>query len=137
LCLFKVCFLCLSAALYFSTTRPYLEDPSAWGYKRLLFPERVYTANPLDPSPFILHLVGGGSLDLPEALTNIVQLHIDLPYVDYYTFISSMDIMVPAWSANHCTFQNITLEINALTKGNADYEEKASSTVAVTLECNV
>ncbi|KAJ7261791.1 hypothetical protein B0H12DRAFT_1013318 [Mycena haematopus] len=97
-------------------------DPTVWGYLPLE-PEKnasyvVDTTLP-DP-PFRLFLIGSGSLEIPPELKNIVLIRDGLSYPDFYKLMSEMDICVPAFSPT-----------------NGYYEDQASSTIAMAVECNV
>jgi len=54
-------------------------------------------------------------------LKNIVIMHKDLDYPEYYTFMSGMDMCVPAF----------------LSKSDKNYAYQASSTIAMCMENNV
>lgn len=55
----------------------FVDDPAAWGYLPLSSAEgAAYQPDPDSiESPFILHLVGSGWMDIPKILENVVQLH--------------------------------------------------------------
>jgi hypothetical protein len=97
------------------------EDPRAWGYLPLSISDQVYQVdNSSSLQPFQLHLIGNaGDPQVPASLSNVVRIHSDLDYDDYFSLINSMDLAIPAWS---------TLEY---------YEAKASFTMAISIECNV
>jgi len=100
------------------------EDPQAWGYLPLsnsTSSDPVYEVDETSSlQPFQLHLIGNaGDPRVPPALSNVVRIHTDLDYDDYFSLIHSMDLAIPAWS---------TLEY---------YEAKASFTMAIAIECNV
>ena len=65
--------------------------------------------------------MGHGKLEIPPALKNIVVLHVDLEYTEFYALMSGMDVCVPAFARNSDT----------------NYVNQASSTVAMCMENNV
>jgi len=73
----------------------------------------------VDP-PFKLYLVGSGSLDLPSELKNVVVLHVNLNYREYYDIMGEIDICVPAFGPS-----------------DKYYVEQASATAHTCLETNV
>ncbi|KAK7033284.1 F-actin-capping protein subunit beta [Favolaschia claudopus] len=99
-------------------------DPKTWGYTPLVedSQEPVYVVDTTLPDPpFRLLLVGSGWLQVPHELKNIVIIRDGLGYPDFYELMSSMDICVPAFSV----------------KDHGYYEDQASSTFAMAVECNV
>ncbi|KAF7345367.1 putative eukaryotic translation initiation factor 5 [Mycena venus] len=97
-------------------------DLRAWGYLPLAGENATYVvdATLADP-PFRLFLIGSGKpIEVPHELENIVSTHSRLNYDEFYALMSSMDICLPAFPAN-----------------NAYYDVKASSTMAMAVECNV
>ncbi|KAI8984936.1 hypothetical protein BD414DRAFT_489771 [Trametes punicea] len=95
------------------------EDPGAWGYLPLEGrPSYVADPNSLMP-PFRLLLVGSGWLEIPEELADIVSIHTDLPYDQFYRLVADCDVVVPAFADN--TYLTV----------------QASSTVALAAELNV
>jgi hypothetical protein len=96
-----------------------LENPKAWGYLPLGDQPSFVTDESLPDPPFRLYIVGSGYLDLPVELKNVVSLHVDLEYDDYYTFMNTMDICIPAFANEEY------------------YIMQASSTMAMAVECNV
>ncbi|KAF7336776.1 putative eukaryotic translation initiation factor 5 [Mycena venus] len=59
-------------------------------------------------------------LEIPHELKNMVFVHTGLSYPDFYKLMSEMDICVPAFFGDH-----------------SYYEDQASSTFAMAVECNV
>ncbi|KAJ6458883.1 hypothetical protein DFH09DRAFT_1231861 [Mycena vulgaris] len=117
---------------FYSDRRDYLEifselkesllrDPKVWGYLPLAAEDAAYVVDTTLPDPpFRLFLVGSGWLEIPHELQNLVLIRAGLNYSDFYTLMSDMDICVPAFSG-----------------GNGYYEDQASSTFAMAVECNV
>ncbi|KAJ7476079.1 hypothetical protein FB451DRAFT_1034412 [Mycena latifolia] len=98
-----------------------LRDPKIWGYLPLAAEDGAYEVDTsLADPPFRLFLVGSGYLEIPHELQNMVLIRAGLNYSDFYTLMSDMDICVPAFSG-----------------GNGYYEDQASSTFAMAVECNV
>lgn len=92
----------------------------SWGYLPLDGgPSFVPDSSIMEP-PFKLHLVGSGSLDLPPELKNIVFLHTELDYDQYYDLMAGMDVCVPAFGPS-----------------DVYYTMQASSTVVMCMETNV
>ncbi|KAJ7077126.1 hypothetical protein B0H15DRAFT_862438 [Mycena belliarum] len=101
-----------------------LRDPRVWGYLPLVTEDAAYVVDTTRPDPpFQLFLIGSGYLEIPHELQNMVIIREGLNYSDFYTLISDMDICVPAFS-----------ERNGL---GTYYEDQASSTFAMAVECNV
>jgi len=101
-------------------------EPESWGYSRLqvgkdstFIPLHNTTLN--HSPPLKLHLVGSGWVNIPPGLKNIVIMHKDLDYTEYYTFMSGMDVCVPAFLSN----------------SDKNYVYQASSTIAMCMENNV
>ncbi|KAF9493156.1 hypothetical protein BDN71DRAFT_1419911 [Pleurotus eryngii] len=94
------------------------ESPQSWGYLPL-HDRDPYVIDPKDPSPFHLYLIGSGHVDVPTELKNIVSVHVNLEYSAFYELMGSMDICIPAFAEN------------------GYYEHQASSTFAMSLECDV
>jgi hypothetical protein len=102
-----------------STSCLFLENPKAWGYLPLGDqPSFVANENLPDP-PFRLYILGSGDLDFPVELKNVVSLQAGLEYNDYYTFMNTMDICIPAFASEEY------------------YTTQASSTMILAVECNV
>jgi len=80
------------------------EDPGAWGYLPLTKPDSVYEVDETAAlQPFQLHLIGNaGDPEIPTALSNVVRVHRDLPYDDFYSVIQSMDLVLPAFATLEC-----------------------------------
>ncbi|KAJ7261789.1 hypothetical protein B0H12DRAFT_1013278 [Mycena haematopus] len=97
-------------------------DPTVWGYLPLgTEDDASYVVDTtLSDPPFRLFLIGSGWLDIPPELKNIVLVRDGLSYPDFYKLMSEMDICVPAFSADH-----------------GYYDDQASSTFAMAVECNV
>ncbi|KAJ7312333.1 hypothetical protein DFH08DRAFT_897285 [Mycena albidolilacea] len=110
--------------LFNDLLRSLSEDPKVWGYLPLDGENATYvvdTALRVAGSPFRLFFVGSGTaIQIPQELENIVLIRSRLNYVDFYAFMSTMDISLPVFPAN-----------------NAYYDAKASSTFAMAIECNV
>ena len=64
--------------------------------------------------------MGSGSIDIPPKLKNIVILHVDLDFNEYFDTMAGMDVCIPAFGPS-----------------NLYYAVQASSTVAMCIECNV
>lgn len=96
------------------------ENPKAWGYLPLGDQSSFIADESLPDPPFRLYLVGSGhGLVPPVELKNIVSLHVGLEYNDYYTFMNTMDICIPAFASEEY------------------YTTQASSTMTMAVECNV
>jgi len=80
------------------------EDPGAWGYLPLTKPDSVYEVDETASlQPFQLHLIGNaGDPAIPRALSNVVRIHSDLDYDDFYSLIQSMDLVLPAFATLEC-----------------------------------
>lgn len=81
----------------------FLDNSEAWGYRPLGYDRDVY--EPLPNSgyePFQLHLIGDGHLDIPKALSNVIYIHNGLNYTDFYAFMQSMDVVIPAFVNMDC-----------------------------------
>jgi len=63
--------------------------------------------------------VGSGSIDIPPKLKNIVILHVDLDFNEYFDTMAGMDVCIPAFGPSDLY-----------------YAVQASSTVAMCIECN-
>jgi len=109
---------------------PLVDDPELWGYSHVQddnggnvrFIPSFDSHTALNPSlPFKLHLVGHGAMAIPPGLENIVILHYNLDYTDFYTLMSGMDLCIPAFPKDSDT----------------NYVDQASSTVAMCMENNV
>ncbi|KAJ6513047.1 hypothetical protein C8R45DRAFT_812313 [Mycena sanguinolenta] len=98
-------------------------DPTVWGYLPLGTEEDAsYVVDTTLPDPpFRLFLIGSGWLEIPQELKNMVLVRDGLSYPDFYQLMSQMDICVPAFS----------------TQDNGYYDDQASSTFAMAVECNV
>lgn len=96
-----------------------LEDPKAWGYLPIGGMNSYIADRSLSEPPFELHIVGSGWLLVPVELENVVTIHSGYNYSEFYNFVGSMDICVPAFSDN------------------GYYEAQASSTVVMAVQCNV
>ncbi|KAJ7859134.1 hypothetical protein B0H14DRAFT_3630747 [Mycena olivaceomarginata] len=97
-------------------------DPKVWGYLSLGAEDDasyIFDTTLPDPS-FRLFLIGSGSLEIPQELKNMVLIRDDLNYPEFYNLMSNMDICLPAFRGD-----------------NEYYEEQASSTFAMAVECNV
>ncbi|KAF7356316.1 putative eukaryotic translation initiation factor 5 [Mycena venus] len=97
-------------------------DPKVWGYLPLGTEKNASYAvdTTLPDPPFHLHLIGSGSLRIPQELKNVVAVHTKLSYPDFYQLMGSMDICVPGFAS-----------------GNWYYDAQASSTFAMAVECDV
>ncbi|KAF9030954.1 hypothetical protein BDZ89DRAFT_1064277 [Hymenopellis radicata] len=95
-------------------------DPAAWGYKPREPGQVSYEVDKsLPATPFHLYLLGSGSLEVPEELKNVISIHVDLSYFEFYSLMNKMDVCLPAFADN------------------GYYDMQASSTFAMSLECNV
>jgi hypothetical protein len=89
--------------------------------------------------PFQLHLINNANdPEVPPGLSNLVHIHRDLNYDKFYSLIQLMDMILPAFGSLEClsfrfVFQVVHFLILPLS---ADYEAKASFTMAISLECN-
>nr|XP_018259482.1 uncharacterized protein I303_08411 [Kwoniella dejecticola CBS 10117]OBR81640.1 hypothetical protein I303_08411 [Kwoniella dejecticola CBS 10117] len=78
-------------------------DPASWGYLPLSSePNSTYmSANDKSTPPVTLHFIGSllptVHLDVPAPLTNMVFIHSDLYYLDFYRLLGSMDLILPAF----------------------------------------
>lgn len=106
------------AHLYEDLKDSLAESPRSWGYLPL-HGRDSYVVDPEDPSPFHLYLIGSGHVDVPTELKNIVSVHVNLEYSAFYELMGGMDICIPAFAEN------------------GYYEHQASSTFAMSLECDV
>ncbi|KAG9048795.1 hypothetical protein FS837_011997 [Tulasnella sp. UAMH 9824] len=95
-------------------------NPRLWGYLPPNSGTNEFLPDPSD-EPFQLHLVGGQGWidDFPSELRHVVKFHRDLDYYQYYELMQSMDVVLPAFASSHY------------------YDEKASSTVVMAIQCNV
>ncbi|WVQ74319.1 hypothetical protein IAR50_003918 [Cryptococcus sp. DSM 104548] len=80
--------------------KSFLKSPAMWGYSGLEgSPFRPLSG--VDSSPFTLHLVGQINpqhpLVIPVELKDVVHIHYDLPYPEFYQLISDADVMIPAF----------------------------------------
>ncbi|KAG8901674.1 hypothetical protein FRC00_005545, partial [Tulasnella sp. 408] len=94
-------------------------NPRLWGYLPPNPGTNEFLPDPSD-EPFQLHLVGGQGWidDFPSELRHVVKFHRDLDYYQYYELMQSMDVVLPAFASSHY------------------YDEKASSTVVMAIQCN-
>ncbi|KAK0204984.1 hypothetical protein DFS33DRAFT_1259694 [Desarmillaria ectypa] len=96
------------------------DDPTVWGYLPLRDTGASYESDHgLRSPPFRLFLIGSGWLEIPDKLKNIVTMHVNLNYTDFYALMKEMDVCLPAFAD----------------KGY--YQHQASSTFAMAVECNV
>jgi len=98
------------------------EDPRAWGYLPITGRNPAHEVDETSPlRPFQLHLIGYGDVDpqIPPALSNVIRVHANLDYDKFFLLIQSMDLVLPAFATEQY------------------YEIKASSTMPMSLECNV
>lgn len=80
------------------------EDPRAWGYLPLATPDSIYEPDEaaLIP-PFHLHLIGNaGDPQVPPVLANVVLIHSDLWYKEFFALIQTMDLTIQGWSTLEC-----------------------------------
>lgn len=97
------------------------EDPESWGYLPLGPSSPSYTPSPSSRyTPFHLHLAGGGSIDIPPVLAQVVVVHTNLDYNQFYTLIAQMDVCIPAFAGTDDRY----------------LFNQASSTVAMCMEMN-
>ncbi|KAJ7485665.1 hypothetical protein FB451DRAFT_1127892 [Mycena latifolia] len=97
------------------------QDPKVWGYlpqAKANAPYLVDTTLP-DP-PFRLFIIGAGTLKIPQELQNVVSVHKELNYADFYALMSKMDICLPTFAPS-----------------GGYYDVRASSTIAMAVQCNV
>lgn len=101
-------------------------DPKPWGYHRVgADPE--FVPNPTaEITPFVLHLAGNGDITIPAELANVVRVHRNLAYDDFFRIMHSMDVALLAF----------TPASSEETKGGY-YEVQASSSVAMAMMCEV
>ena len=89
--------------------------------------------------PFQLHLIDNANdPEVPPGLFNLVHIHRDLNYDNFYSLIQLMDMILPAFGFLEClsfrfVFQVVHFLILPLL---ADCEAKASFTMVISLECN-
>ncbi|KIM89558.1 hypothetical protein PILCRDRAFT_190842 [Piloderma croceum F 1598] len=117
------------------------EHPQAWGYSPLIAPDSAYQIDETAPlQPFQLHLIGNADdPQVPFALSNVVRVHRDLEYDDFYSLIQSMDMVLPAFGSLECLYFPFFFQVDhfLILPLSADYDAKASFTMAISLECNV
>lgn len=85
------------------------DDPRSWGYLPLgtskdavYEPDSKATSDTSIPDPFILHLAGRGGIDIPHTLRDVVRVHRDLDYEEFYDLMHTMDLVLPAFSDDSC-----------------------------------
>ena len=85
-----------------------VENPAAWGYHPLEG-RTAFEPNHDSPiPPFQLLLVGSQYLGVPNELANVVVVHRDLPYKEFYDLIANSDIVLPAFADNSCQYYFLT-----------------------------
>ncbi|WWC67964.1 uncharacterized protein I206_101883 [Kwoniella pini CBS 10737] len=78
-------------------------DPGFWGYLPLSSePNATYIpANDHQKPPVTLHFIGSINpkvqLEIPESMRDMVNIHADLSYSDFYRLLGSMDLVLPAF----------------------------------------
>ncbi|WWC65461.1 uncharacterized protein I303_108079 [Kwoniella dejecticola CBS 10117] len=78
-------------------------DPASWGYLPLSTdPNATYvSANDDSRLPVTLHFIGSlfptAQLEIPESMKDMVFIHSDLEYIDFYRLLGSMDLILPAF----------------------------------------
>jgi hypothetical protein len=102
------------------TSKSCLDSPASWGYLPLDDGISYIPDTSLEDPPFKLYLVGSDEIEIPPELKNIVTLHVDLNYTEYYGVMAEMDICLPAFGPSDIY-----------------YVQQASSTAAMCLEVNV
>jgi hypothetical protein len=98
-----------------------IEDPAMWGYHPLGNNPFFTVDKRLSDPPFHLHLVGAGAINIPAVLEEVVVVHRDLDYNQYYEVVGKMDICIPAFAG----------------AGNNFIASQASSTVGMCMQVNV
>jgi hypothetical protein len=90
------------------------EDPRAWGYLPLTNPDSAYRVDDSAPlQPLQLHLIGyGGDPRIPPSLSNVIRVHRDLQYDDFYAFIQSMDLVLQAFASEDCRSLPYVLQVD-------------------------
>lgn len=80
-----------------------IDDAPAWGYRPLARDRDVF--EPIlgeQAEPFKLYLIGEGRLDIPKSLEHVVVVQKDLNYTEFYAFMQSMDVVIPAFVNFQC-----------------------------------
>lgn len=80
------------------TFKSCLDSPASWGYLPLDNGISYIPDTSIVDPPFKLYLVGSDSIEIPPELKNIVTLHVDLNYSEYYDVMAEMDLCIPALS---------------------------------------
>ncbi|KAL7415150.1 hypothetical protein BDY24DRAFT_383883 [Mrakia frigida] len=94
-------------------------DPEAWGYLPSADPSASFI--PASSDNFVLHLVGHAKPDFeipPRLQQHVVKLYYSLSYPDFFSMMGSMDLVLPAF-----------------TPRGGYYDGRASSTVAMAMQC--
>jgi hypothetical protein len=80
------------------------EDPQVWGYLPLQTPDSVYEIdNTSSLPPLVLHLIGNADdPQVPPTLSNVIRIHRDLDYPDYFSLIQTMDLIFPGFATLEC-----------------------------------
>ena len=81
------------------------EDPRAWGYLPITGRNPAHEVDETTHlQPFQLHLVGYGDVDpqIPPALSNVIRVHTNLDYDEFFLVIQSMDLVLPGFSTEQC-----------------------------------
>jgi len=97
------------------------ENPKLWGYLPLGDGPTFIPDNDTTNSPFQLHLVGSGWIQIPPELKEVVKIHTGRNYAEFYDLMASMDVCMPAFSS----------------RGASYFTQQASATVGMCLEVNV
>lgn len=73
-----------------------IADPAEWGYRAAMTGAVVTYVSAEDPErpPVTLHLIGSlaptAELEVPDAIRDIVVIHSDLLYLEFYKVLASM-----------------------------------------------
>lgn len=81
----------------------HVDDAPAWGYRPLSYDREIF--EPIldqEAEPFKLYLIGEGQLDIPKSLSHVVVVQKDLDYTEFYAFMQSMDVVIPAFVNFDC-----------------------------------
>ncbi|WWC72365.1 uncharacterized protein I206_106327 [Kwoniella pini CBS 10737] len=78
-------------------------DPASWGYLPLSSEvnSTYISANDDSKPPVTLHFIGSlaptAKLEIPESMKDMVFIHSNLEYIDFYRLLGSMDLILPAF----------------------------------------
>ena len=90
-------------SLHFMILMNVLGDATAWGYRPLSYDRDIF--EPLvdaEAEPFKLYLIGEGEIEIPKSISKVVVIQRDLNYTDFYAFMQSMDVVIPAFVNREC-----------------------------------